>query len=789
MLKREHIKQAIDAIARRAPEIGYYLDELLGDGTIDALPPENAMTAGGDFLFRFDDRLHTVRRFSFFNAGTAPIEQQLLFRYGETQKKQDALATREPIDYVAIARTIQFAGAEFALDYEIDRALQTIRLRGKRGESVDDPGSESIRAQSIVRLLALKTACAHPSLYGDQDEPAQSQLVLFTGVVGNSQPAQFTNFPFTRAALVQVAEMNLEFFHLRFVIDVLARGKQERLFACVCDNRIRGLLYLGLRQKPFMRSLEIRYIASAQEDPDRPLLRPLRGVGAFLVAGAWLFWKTRWPEFHELILDSELGAVGFYKRLGFEPRQAYNYVLKAPGGYLLYHIVVMTESAPELSSALLIEIGDHMDRLIRRIARKSLSEADLAHRKPILRAARRSLLSQHHAELAQSAMQSLLREQGQLSEAGELIHIATHYGRLRFKEAPKEQSHPLPVVFDTIFGEHLKGLIHMESTRRVQAVADVLNDPAFAGRWKRVELRTATELELSWVHTSGHIERIAATCGKPVSSLDLDTQATDQSYQVALHAVGGVFSLLDEVWNGDQRRGFAFVRPPGHHAEPDRAMGFCLFNNVALGACYMEHVYGLERIMIVDIDAHHGNGIQKSFYDSDTVLYASLHQYPAYPGSGGAGEVGSGAGEGFTVNVPLGKGCQDQDFAQVIHGIVRPIALEYSPEIILVACGFDLFHQDRLAQMRGTAEGYGLMTHFLKEIADQVCGGKLVYILEGGYSVRGIEQCARQTLQELLDIPTLDSQRIRRIRAVEPRKVPALRKVIDIQKKYWRALR
>jgi acetoin utilization deacetylase AcuC-like enzyme len=782
MLKREHLKQAIDVIARRSPEIGYCLDELLGDGTIDILPAEQAVSGSGDFLFLFDDRIQAVRRYSFFNSGTAPIEQQLLARYGEMQKKQAALDTRDPIDFAAIAKAMQFAGAEFVIDYEIDLALEALHLRDGAGENA--PRSTR-RDACRARLQALKGPHDTAQCHGAQD----TAPALFTGVVGNRQPARFVSFPFTRSALIQAAELNLEFFHLRFLIDLLVSGRQDRLFACMTGERLWGLIFLGPRQKAFMRGLEIRYIATAREDPDRPLLQPPRGVGAFLVAGAWLFWKTRCPEAQELVLDSEIGAIGFYKRMGFEQRGNYNYVLKTPGGYLLYHIVVMADGTPELSAALLVEIGDHLGRLVHRIARKTMAEADAEQRKPALRAIRRGLLCQRHAELAKSAMQGLLRERQTLPEAEELIHIATHYGRLRFKAPSKAQALPLPIVFDAVFGEHLKSLIHMEGARRVQAVSDVLNNPAIAGRWKTVALRTASEQQLAWVHTAAHIARIAATEGKPVASLDLDTQTTALSYQVARQAVGSVFALLDEVWNGSQPRGFAFVRPPGHHAEPDRAMGFCLFNNVALGACYLEHVYGLERIMIVDIDAHHGNGIQKAFYDTRTVLYASLHQFPAYPGTGGAGEVGAGDGEGFTVNVPLDKGSQDNDFAQVIHGIIRPIAQAYEPEIILVACGFDLFYQDRLAQMRGTAEGYGLMTHFLKEIADQVCGGKLVYILEGGYSVRGIEECALQTLRELLDISTLDPQRIRRVRAVESRKVPALRKVLEVQKKYWPTLR
>jgi acetoin utilization deacetylase AcuC-like enzyme len=250
--------------------------------------------------------------------------------------------------------------------------------------------------------------------------------------------------------------------------------------------------------------------------------------------------------------------------------------------------------------------------------------------------------------------------------------------------------------------------------------------------------------------------------------------------------VGGVFSLLDEIWRHRARRGFAAIRPPGHHAEPDRAMGFCLFNNIALGACYLQHAYGVKKIMIVDIDAHHGNGTQTAFYDSNSVLYFSMHQFPCYPGTGNFGETGSGAGEGYSVNVPLAKGLGDREFVQVIHFLVTPLACAFEPEIMLISCGFDLYRHDRLAGMQGTPEGYAMITRLLQQTADTVCGGKIAFIMEGGYSIQGIRECGLMVIKEMCALSGLKEDRLDNYKSDSPTRLSSLRKSIEIQKKYWK---
>ncbi len=294
--------------------------------------------------------------------------------------------------------------------------------------------------------------------------------------------------------------------------------------------------------------------------------------------------------------------------------------------------------------------------------------------------------------------------------------------------------------------------------------------------------------EITLVHTREHIDRIAQSAGRRLTSFDADTEAGEQSYDVARLAVGGVFSLLDEIWQGRASRGFACVRPPGHHAEPNRPMGFCLFNNVALGAAYLLHAHGARRVMIVDIDAHHGNGTQAAFYDTDQVLYVSLHRFPAYPGSGSLPEAGCARGEGYTVNIPLRRDHGDLEIARLLCFTLNPLALAFQPELILVSCGFDLYHRDPLGGMRSSPEGYALMTFFLLDIAERLCGGRIAFVLEGGYSVTGIQACGLRVMQELCDVPTLSRDRIDRVIKAPPTELDVFRKLCEIHKTHWPGL-
>jgi acetoin utilization deacetylase AcuC-like enzyme len=345
------------------------------------------------------------------------------------------------------------------------------------------------------------------------------------------------------------------------------------------------------------------------------------------------------------------------------------------------------------------------------------------------------------------------------------------------------------IVKDERYARHLEGVPHLESPKRFKAMNAVLADPSLQDLWREVKAREAGREELAWVHTPEYIERVAQSAGNRLTSFDFDTQATEHSYDVARLCVGGVFSLVDEIRKGESKKGFACVRPPGHHAEPDKAMGFCLFNNVALGAEYLKRAYSLRRIMIVDTDLHHGNGTQKIFYPRDDVLFVSMHHFPSYPGTGNFGEVGAGKGEGYTVNVPLSKGHGDIDFARVIYFVVNPLAQAYQPEIILVSCGFDLYLHDRLGAMRVTPDGYGLITFLLLAIAEKVCEGRIAFVMEGGYSLRGIRECGFRVMQELCGKSRVDPKSIDRVLGSSPKKLGAVAKVREIHKKYWSVFR
>jgi len=195
--------------------------------------------------------------------------------------------------------------------------------------------------------------------------------------------------------------------------------------------------------------------------------------------------------------------------------------------------------------------------------------------------------------------------------------------------------------------------------------------------------------------------------------------------------------------------GFALVRPPGHHAEANRAMGFCIFNNVAIGALYLIKKFTLNKILIVDWDLHHGNGTQHSFYDNSQILYFSTHQYPFYPGTGNFGDVGEGKGKGFTINVPLQPGAGDEEYGMIFKKILIPIAREFSPDFILVSAGFDIHFDDPLGGMRVTPEGFASLTRMLMDCAQQICNGKLAMVLEGGYGLKGLRDSVQAVLLEL----------------------------------------
>ncbi|MDH3360256.1 MAG: histone deacetylase, partial [Desulfobulbaceae bacterium] len=285
-------------------------------------------------------------------------------------------------------------------------------------------------------------------------------------------------------------------------------------------------------------------------------------------------------------------------------------------------------------------------------------------------------------------------------------------------------------------------------------------------------------------HTHPHIQRVAATDGKTYASLDPDTNTSPQSHAAARRAAGAMVEATRMVTSGEADNAFALVRPPGHHAEADRTSGFCLFNNIAIAAHYAIKRLGLERILIVDWDLHHGNGTQHSFYDTDKVLYFSTHQYPYFPGTGSLGETGIGAGEGYTINVPLPGGQDDQAYARIFNELLIPVAKAYKPELILVSAGFDISLGDPLGLMSVSNDGFAYLTGVMQNLADEFCEGKLVLALEGGYDLDGLRSGTAAVLRELRDGKGLSDQNRKTLANASPPLI-ALDQAMKIASKYW----
>jgi acetoin utilization deacetylase AcuC-like enzyme len=301
------------------------------------------------------------------------------------------------------------------------------------------------------------------------------------------------------------------------------------------------------------------------------------------------------------------------------------------------------------------------------------------------------------------------------------------------------------IVIDPRYQEHVTGRGHPERPERIAVLSAIADDATL----RRVAPRPATPEELTLVHAEAHYDAVSRTSGVARSAFDADTPTSAQSFDTARLAAGGVLALIDEVMAGRLDNGFAFVRPPGHHAERNRAMGFCLFNNAAIGAAYLRAQHGLERVLILDWDVHHGNGTQHMFECDPGVLYASLHQYPFYPGTGAADEVGEADGAGFTVNVPLPAGCGDAEYRDAFDSVIEPIVEQYAPQFVLISAGFDPHVNDPLGGMRVTESGFAAMMQVMLGVATRSANGRCIAVLEGGYDLDAIHDSARAVLNEL----------------------------------------
>jgi len=308
-------------------------------------------------------------------------------------------------------------------------------------------------------------------------------------------------------------------------------------------------------------------------------------------------------------------------------------------------------------------------------------------------------------------------------------------------------------VYDPVYLEHDTGQ-HVENARRLVAIMTCLEESGLKERLEYIRPRAATADEVALVHSPERIARIQIMAKQGGGWLDPDTVMSAESHRAALYAAGGLIRATEVVLD---RGGsvFALVRPPGHHATSNQAMGFCLFNNVAIATRYAQSRYGLERIAIIDFDVHHGNGTQDIFYEEPRVLYISAHEYPLYPGTGTMEETGSGDGKGTTINIPLPAGSCDNEYLYAFEQVIVPAVRRFTPQLVLVSAGYDPHWSERLAMMEVSVTGFARMTGVIKGLADELCDGRLVFALEGGYPLDSLAASVRATFDVLLGNPDI----------------------------------
>jgi len=297
--------------------------------------------------------------------------------------------------------------------------------------------------------------------------------------------------------------------------------------------------------------------------------------------------------------------------------------------------------------------------------------------------------------------------------------------------------------------KHDPGESHPEKSGRLTAIVNGIKNSDLWEKLVHLDPLPATVEQVEYVHDREYVEALEEFCARGGGAVGLDSGVSRDSFDVALLAVGGSIRAVDAVMDGEVHNAFAAVRPPGHHAFPNTVKGFCLFNNVAISARYLQEEYGLERILIVDWDIHHGDGTHYFFYDDPSVFYFSIHEFPFYPGTGRAYETGSGKGVGYTLNVPVPYGTGVQEYMDAFQQKLKPAALDFNPDFVLISAGFDAHKDDPLSGIPLTSSAYGDFTDIIREIADQTCGGKIVSVLEGGYSLSAIAESVLIHLRHL----------------------------------------
>jgi acetoin utilization deacetylase AcuC-like enzyme len=329
------------------------------------------------------------------------------------------------------------------------------------------------------------------------------------------------------------------------------------------------------------------------------------------------------------------------------------------------------------------------------------------------------------------------------------------------------------IVSDTVFMNHDTGESHPETLYRIPYIHSLFSPPGPG--ILMVDPVSASTDDIHLNHSREYIELIKRSCARGSGYLDPDTAYSEGSFDTALKAAGSLIRLVDMALRKEISSGFAFVRPPGHHSLHDRAMGFCLFNNVAIAAKKAQAEFGTGKVLIIDFDVHHGNGTQDSFYENDSVLYFSSHQYPYYPGTGSLTETGRGRGEGFTVNCPLGYSKTNGEFAAIYSYVLAPVLKAYKPGLVLVSAGFDAHMLDPIGGMQLTSEGYGMLAGIIQNAAGEV-GAPVVYVLEGGYSLEGQKESAAHVINVLKGEKAPD---------IKPEECSELDRIVAQHKNLW----
>ncbi len=308
-------------------------------------------------------------------------------------------------------------------------------------------------------------------------------------------------------------------------------------------------------------------------------------------------------------------------------------------------------------------------------------------------------------------------------------------------------------VYHQDYLKHNTGQGHPESAERLAELIEYLKKDF---SWHHLKLIKPYNPSIKWIekiHTKDYISSIEKACKDGLWMLDADTIVSQDSYKVAVLAVGGVLAALDEVITKKVKNAFCAIRPPGHHAEIEKAMGFCIFNNIAIGARYAQGKHKLKKILIVDWDAHHGNGTQKIFYPDPTVFYFSVHQFPHYPGTGTDKEEGDNEGKGFTLNMPMCAGSGDLEYIEVFENIFYPSAKQFGPDLILISAGFDGHKDDPLSNLNLTSDGFRRLTEVVVNLAEECCEGRVVSVLEGGYNLKAFSESVASHLAALIEGP------------------------------------